>query len=161
MAMILCFMRLFKSRSDLCSQKAPKSLRLATPSAIFFIHQSSHTLDSLNTTGVQSTALIKQGLGGISSQLHSLCFASYLIWRNSCFSSLMYAHFFIWFLVLTELIEMSYPQLYLCKKTLTLSTYSFITKMTSMFLLLAVMVKYLMPAGNGNQAFIHVFLISH
>lgn len=90
MAMIWCFMRLFRSRSDLCSQKAPKSLRLATLTAIFFIHQSSHTFYSLNTTGVLSTALIKQGLGGISSQLHSLCFASYLIWRISCFNSLIY-----------------------------------------------------------------------
>ena len=116
MAMILCFMRLFKSRSDLCSQKAPKSLRLATLTAIFFIHQSSHTLYSLNTTGVQSTALIKQGLGGISSQPQGLCLASYLVQRISCFNSLMYAHFLYLLPVPSELIEMSHPQLYISAK---------------------------------------------
>lgn len=154
MAMIRCFMRLFRSRSDLCSQKAHKSLGLATLTAIFFIHQSSHTPYSLNTTGVQSTALIKQGLGGISSQLHSLCFASYLIWRISCFNSLIYAHFSIWFLC-SQNYQLS-SVIFLYQGTFNYCTYLYVTQITSCFCCYS---KKKKPYDYREQkeAFIHVF----
>lgn len=59
----------------------------------------------------------------------------------------------------TELIEMSHPQLRISTREHKQCTYSYITKITSIFLL-SIMVKYLMPEGNINKALTHVFLIS-